>query len=127
MEAKLVKVLFLQNRKVQAVDGPFYEAGKIYELSADSADRWEARGVARRATAEDLKPAKAAAEVKKGGPGDDPPPDTVQIPDAWRDLPYFELLSLASKLSKDPVRNKVECVAAVEAELARRAKEIAGA
>lgn len=44
----------------------------------------------------------------------------VEIPDDWRDLPWAQLRSLASKVSNDPVRDKDGAVAAVEAELARR-------
>lgn len=45
----------------------------------------------------------------------------VVIPGNWREMGWPDLRSLASKLTDEPVRNKDEAVAAVEAEAARRA------
>ena len=52
----------------------------------------------------------------------------VTIPDDWRDLPYMpkekggaNLRSLASKVSSEPVLGKEAAIAAIEAELTKRA------
>lgn len=52
----------------------------------------------------------------------------VEIPDDWRDLPYLpkkagepSLKSLAAKVSNTPVTDKAVAIAAIEAELAKRA------
>lgn len=45
----------------------------------------------------------------------------VAIPEDWQKLPWDALKSLAAKLTDDPVKTKVDAVAAIEAEVARRA------
>lgn len=52
----------------------------------------------------------------------------VVIPDDWRDLPYIPrksgdpcLKSLASSVSSDPITSKDKAIAAIEAEIAKRA------
>jgi hypothetical protein len=51
----------------------------------------------------------------------------VEIPDAWRELPWvgpsdaMTLRSLGARLSDKPVLNKAQAAAAIEAELQRRA------
>lgn len=42
----MVKVLFSQTRVVQDGTGTTFEAGKVYDLSRASADRWIIRGIA---------------------------------------------------------------------------------
>jgi hypothetical protein len=51
----------------------------------------------------------------------DPEPETVEIPDDWRDLSGNKMKSLAAKLSPDPIRSKADAAAAIEAEIGRRA------
>ena len=47
----------------------------------------------------------------------------VAIPEDWRDLSWPQIRSLAAQFASEPVLNKADAVAAVEAELARRALE----
>lgn len=47
---------------------------------------------------------------------------SVEIGEKWRELNWPQLLSLAASVSDSTVHNKAEAVAAVEAELARRAE-----
>lgn len=49
----------------------------------------------------------------------------VVIADNWRDLEWAELRSLASKVCSDPIKKKDEAIAAIEAELKRRAETAA--
>jgi hypothetical protein len=57
-----MKVKFLQDRTVKAVDGETFEKDKVYDLSEASAERWIRRGVAVAAPAEAVsaKPKKSA-------------------------------------------------------------------
>jgi hypothetical protein len=57
----------------------------------------------------------------------DPDPNTVEIPEDWRDLSGNKLKSIAALLSPDAVITKVQAVAVIEAELARRATRAADA
>jgi hypothetical protein len=57
---------------------------------------------------------------------DEENPGAVEIPANWRDLPWQELRALAAKVSPDPVGNKESCLAAIEAELARREQAARG-
>lgn len=50
----------------------------------------------------------------------DPDPDSVAIPADWRELPWPKLRALAAKVSPGPVTDKPDCIAAIEAEMARR-------
>jgi len=45
----------------------------------------------------------------------EPPLETAAIPENWRELPWPELRSLASKLSDTPISNKADAIAAIEA------------
>ncbi|HET9160471.1 MAG TPA: hypothetical protein VFN88_07645 [Caulobacteraceae bacterium] len=47
----------------------------------------------------------------------------VDIPDDWKDMKWFALRGLASKFADAPVLNKADAVAAIEAEISRRASE----
>ncbi len=58
-----MKIRFLHTRTVQAADGETFEAGKTYELTEASAQRWIARGLAVDVTA-DEEAAAAAAKLK---------------------------------------------------------------
>lgn len=53
-------------------------------------------------------------------PENDPPVDSVDIPDAWRDLPYPKRRALAARLTPKPVTNRQEVDTAIETEMARR-------
>lgn len=141
------KITFLHTRVVQDqhVGTPLqtrYEAGQTYELPTASCERWirrglaeavteapvpvpvtpnEARGMAGLKPLSGLNPQGAGqAPTRSGGPADDPPAATVEIPENWRTLTYFALRSLAAKLTPHPVNDKATAVAAIEAELARR-------
>lgn len=130
----MVRVLFTETRVVR--DGhegtpqeTRFEKGRVYDLVRTSADRWKLRGVA--VDAPEDAPAPLATEppavdpvVAAGaphGPAADPPAHTVDIPPGWRDLGWPELKSLAAKLSAEPIKNRPQAFAAVEAEAARRA------
>lgn len=64
----------------------------------------------------------AQVKVKVKAPVDPPGShDQTPIPDDWRDLKWFALRSLASKLTNAPVNDKADAVAAIEAALKRRA------
>lgn len=74
----------------------------------------------------------AEAERAKASGASPPPPanggaetdatrDAVEIPAEWRDLPWPDLASLASRVSPTPIKNKAGAVAAIDAALARRA------
>jgi len=45
----------------------------------------------------------------------------VEIPADWRDMKFFAIKSLASKVSNTPITDKADAVSAIEAEIARRA------
>lgn len=47
-------------------------------------------------------------------------PGAAEIPGGWADMSWPELRKLASQVSDEPVTNKEQAVAAIEAELARR-------
>lgn len=130
------KITFLQSRVVQdqhvGTDKQTrYEAGKTYELPLASCERWIRRGLARWADPEpapapqpepEADPAAAdTGEPQAGEPAGDPPAGEVDIPADWRDLTWQQQRSLAAKLTTDPVGNKAAAVAAIEAELERRA------
>jgi hypothetical protein len=76
-------------------------------------------------------PAKAAAPAgggpeggdddKGGGKGGAGGADTlVPIPEAFKDLPWAELMELAGKFTADPIKSKAEAIATIEAELTKR-------
>ena len=46
--------------------------------------------------------------------------ETTPIPENWRELKWFALRSLAARLTNEPVNDKADAIAAIEAELARR-------
>lgn len=60
-----------------------------------------------------------------GGPETDATRAAVPIPDNWNELPWAALRKLAASVSPSPIVNRVDAVAAVEAELARRAAPVA--
>lgn len=49
------------------------------------------------------------------------PPNVIEIPENWADLPWAEMKKLANAVAPEKVFNKDDAVAAIEAELARRA------
>lgn len=55
----------------------------------------------------------------EGNDGDNTPP-AVEIPADWQTLQFMSLKALANKFDKS-ANNKVDCIAAIEAEIARRA------
>ncbi|RAK68813.1 hypothetical protein [Phenylobacterium kunshanense] len=91
-----------------------YEAQGVPVEQIDEGKAVAAEPVERRAPA-DLTPAAPA-----------PQRGEIHIPDDWRDLPYrggadvLTLRQLAALVSDEPVINKAQAVAAVEAELRRR-------
>jgi len=98
-------------------EGAAFRAGDEADLPQASVDRWLRRG---------------AVEVIPGAPVVAKPwsPPTplqpsptamVEIPPAWRELPWAQMRSLAAKVATAPVRTQADAVAAIEAEIARRA------
>lgn len=46
---------------------------------------------------------------------------SVNIPDGWTDLPWPELRGLACRISDDPIKSRVDAIAAIQAEIDSRA------
>lgn len=72
----------------------------------------------------ELERRKKPASDPSRGDGNDPPSDQVEIPDNWRALEWPAMRSLAARLTPKPVKKEKDAVAAIEAELAKRAASV---
>jgi hypothetical protein len=115
-----------------------YQVGKIYDFNGPVEEGYAAKYIDRGWAVEvgggkKQEPPADAGDVTKtddGGKGSGDTDvgqigtvdrDAITIPDGWADLPASDLRALADSVADAPTKNKAEAVAAVEAELARRA------
>lgn len=133
-----MKLRFLQ----KAPGRPEYQVGKIYDFDGPVAKTYADKYISREWAVEvvggkkpdaadtgDGGPTAPADNGGNSGPGDAGGPSNqvdrgaITIAEGWADLPAADLRALADSVADAPTKNKAEAVAAIEAELARRAAE----
>jgi hypothetical protein len=136
-DSDTMKLRFIQ----RALGRPEYQVGKIYDFNGQVEEGYAAKYIDRGWAVEvgggkkQDAPADAGGDVKdnktdeggkdpsEGGDGQADTIDrgTINIPEGWADLPAADLRTLADSVADAPTKNKAEAVAAIEAEIARRA------
>jgi len=109
------KITFTETRTVNdgKGTGQTFEAGRTYDLSEASCERWVRRRAATYAGEPTTKRRETTVEATIE------PRKEVQIPDNWRELEWNELRALAKELDPE-IRTKEDALAAVELEIAKR-------
>lgn len=115
-----MKIRFIQSPK-----GRDFKVGDVVDFNG-AVDEGYARKYIARGWAEELKASEAAPDASDedkqiaARAAELEARSKIEIPDAWADLKYGDLRSLASSVSDTPIHNRDEAVAAVTAEIARR-------